>query len=52
MGNALYEEIDRLKVELEKWKSKVEEYRAALALVERDRDFWREMATRGGGNGN
>lgn len=51
MENALYEEIDRLRIALEKWKSTVEEYRAALAIVERERNYWREMATKGGGNG-
>lgn len=52
MANALYDEIDRLRTENMKWKSTVEGLEMALQLVERDRDYWREIAMRGGGGGN
>ena len=36
---------------LMKWKATAEELNDALGLMSRDRNYWHDMATRGGGNG-
>ena len=46
-----HEEIRRMEQELMKWKATAEELNDALGLMSRDRDYWHDMATRGGGSG-
>jgi len=45
------EEIIRLNSELMKWKSTAEDLQTEINYLRRDRDYWQDMATRGGGNG-
>ena len=45
------EEIIRLNSELMKWKSTAEDLQTEINFLRRDRDYWQDMATRGGGNG-
>jgi len=45
------EEIIRLNSEIMKWKSTAEDLQTEINYLRRDRDYWQDMATRGGGNG-
>ena len=45
------EEIIRLNSELMKWESTAEDLQTEINYLHRDRDYWQDMATRGGGNG-
>ena len=45
------EEIIRLNSELMKWKSTAEDLLTEINYLRRDRDYWQDMATRGGANG-